>query len=295
MRSYSLNIAGYIIRLESAPDGPDLVPGERFLRYICIENEYDVLINIHSGKTDLPVDAKKVFDAPYIEETDNIRIKKTDKFWSIFKHHNDLFINTLFPYSSEKKSGTLKCSLKAVEWDLWLDGAGVTADPMEYPLDGLILYYLTVINGDIMIHASGVNNSGHGYVFSGISGKGKTTMSKLWEKTGARVIHDDRLIIRNTGTGYRMYNTPVYQKDGPAESEVNRIFIIGHGNRNELIPVSGASAISMVISNCIQHNWDSEIIAGLLGSVSIMCVKIPVATLWFRPDRSIIDHILDNE
>ena len=74
-------------------------------------------------------------------------------------------------------------------------------DPFEYPLDGLILYYLTVINGDIMIHASGVNNAGHGYLFSGVSGKGKSTMAKLWENSGAKVIHDDRLIIRNTGSG----------------------------------------------------------------------------------------------
>jgi len=47
-----------------------------------------------------------------------------------------------------------------------------------------------------MIHASGVNNAGHGYIFSGVSGKGKSTMAKLWDNSGARVIHDDRLILR---------------------------------------------------------------------------------------------------
>ena len=72
-------------------------------------------------------------------------------------------------------------------------------DPFEYPLDGLILYYLTVINGDIMIHASGVNNAGEGYLFSGVSGKGKSTMAKIWDNYGAKVIHDDRLVIRKTG------------------------------------------------------------------------------------------------
>ena len=71
----------------------------------------------------------------------------------------------------------MKFSLTTREWDLWIDGSEKEIDPFEYPLDGLILYYLTVIHGDIMIHASGVNNAGHGYIFSGVSGKGKSTMA----------------------------------------------------------------------------------------------------------------------
>ena len=74
------------------------------------------------------------------------------------------------------------------------------------------------MKGDIMIHASGVNHSGHGYLFSGTSGSGKTTMAKLWDKAGARVIHDDRLIIRNIAGSYKMYNTPIYMNDIPTES-----------------------------------------------------------------------------
>jgi hypothetical protein len=295
MRSYFLNIAGYILKFESTPEGPELIPSERFLRNICSEGDYDVQIRVHSGKIKLPGNAEKVFEAPYVEEINGISIKNSDKFWSVFKHGNDLFIETDFPLSSHSKSGSLKFSLKNREWDLWIEGSGKSADPMEYPLDGLILYYLTVIHGDIMIHASGVNNAGHGYIFSGISGKGKTTMAKLWDKAGARIIHDDRLILRNAGNDYIMYNTPVYQNDEPAESPLSRIFIIEHGKKNELIPASGASAVSMVIANCIQHNWDHELIAGLLGSVSAMCAKIPVSRLRFRPDMSVIDHILEND
>jgi hypothetical protein len=295
MRSYSLNIAGYRIRFESSEEGPELIPSERFLRYISTENSFDILITVHSGKYKLPAGAEKVFDAPYVEEINGIRIKKSDKFWSIHKHHNDLFIKSVFPLSSKKKKAVLKFSLSKNNWDVWFDSAGEKFDPMEYPLDGLILYYLTVIRGDILIHASGINNAGHGYLFSGVSGKGKTTMAKLWDKSGARVIHDDRLILRKTGSGYKMFNTPVYNNDTPQESVLNKIFLIEHGKKNELIPVRGAAGISMVMANCIQHNWDSKIIVRLLGAVSIMCGTVPVVRLLFKPDRSIIDDILENE
>ena len=79
--------------------------------------------------------------------------------------------------------------------------------------------------------------AGHGYIFSGVSGKGKSTMAKLWDKSGAKVIHDDRLILRNTGNGYKMFNTPVYNNDEPRESLLDKIFIIEHGSKNMLIPV----------------------------------------------------------
>jgi len=295
MRSYSLNIAGYIIRFESADGSPDLVPSERFLRNICGDNNPDVVVNVHAGRFLLPRSAKMVFNAPYVEEINGIAEKKRVRFWSVHKHKNDFFIKTVFPLSSFRKRAVLKYSFSSPEWDLWIDGAGTGTDPMEYPLDGLMLYYLTVINSDIMIHASGVNYSCHGYLFSGISGKGKSTMAKLWDNSGARVIHDDRLIIRRIDTGYKMFNTPVYNNDVPGESPLDRIFLIEHGKKNEIIPVSGAAGVSMIMANCIQHNWDPKIVAKLLGSVSIMCTSVPAARLFFKPDRTIIDHILENE
>jgi hypothetical protein len=120
-------------------------------------------------------------------------------------------------------------------------------------------------------------------------------MAKLWDNSGARVIHDDRLILRTTGSGYRMFNTPVYNNDEPRESVLNKIFIIEHGKENMLMPIKGANAVTQVMANCIQHNWGPDIIARLLGSISIMCGTVPVSKLFFKPDRSVIDLILDNE
>ena len=295
MRSYNLNIAGYNIGFESMAGGPDFAPSERFLRNITQKKGEDILIRVHTGILILDEKAERVFHAPYVEEINGVLIQNRADFWSVWKYRSDLFITTIFPLSASEKKATLKFSLTSTEWDLWVEGADSAIDPFEYPLDGLILYYLTVINGDILIHASGIVNNGKGYLFSGISGKGKSTMAKLWENSGAKVIHDDRLVLRNTGTGYRMYNTPVYNNDEPRDAPLNKIFIIEHGTTNKIIPVKGATAISLIMANCIQHHWGSEIIARLLGSVSIMSGVVPTAQLSFRPDRHVIDHILENE
>jgi hypothetical protein len=295
MRSYNLNIAGYNIRLESASDGPDLQPSDRFRKYSGNDPEYDILITIHSGSIDLPKDAERIFHAPYVEEINGFILRHKPNFWSIWKYSNHFYIKTLFPLTIPERNALLKFSLTTREWDLWIDGPDKATDPFEYPLDGLILYYLTVIYGDIMIHASGVSYKGRGYLFSGVSGRGKSTMAMLWDNFGAKVVHDDRLILRKINPGYQMFNTPVYNNEDPLDSPVHKIFIIEHGTENNILPVKGAAAVSMVLANCIQHNWGHEIIARLLGSISIMCGVIPVTRLSFKPDSSIIDYIIENE
>ena len=292
MIKYSLNIAGYKIGFESSDTALDLTPSSRFLRNICSDEYPDIKIVVHPGKYNLPADAERVFHSPLIEEINNIMVKSSDNFWSVYKHRSALYIKTVFPYSDSGKEGILKFSLSSHEWDLYITGAGDETDPFEYPLDGLVLYYLTVLYGDIMIHASGVNHFGHGYLFSGVSGKGKSTIAGLWEAAGAKVIHDDRLIIRNISGVYRMFNTPVYNDDTPSDSVLTRIYLIEHGIGNKLIPLKEAAAVSHVMANCIQHTWNSEIIAGLIGSLSVMCTIIPVFKLSFKPDRGITDFIL---
>jgi len=295
MRNFNLNIAGYNIGFEASANGPDLKPSERFLRNVNHDSIADILIRVHSEPFDLPSGAERVFRAPYVEEINGVQFNNETNFWSVWKYRSELYIWTIFPLSQTEKNAVLKFSLTSMEWDLWIYGSENETDPFEYPLDGLILYYLTVINGDIMIHASGVNYTGHGYIFSGVSGKGKSTMAKIWDNSNARVIHDDRLIIRNTNGIYRMYNTPVYKNDEPRESIINRIYIIEHGLGNMLVPLKGANAVTQVMANCIQHNWGADIIARLLGSISIMCGSIPTSKLFFKPDKSVIDLILENE
>ena len=295
MQNLNLNIAGYRICFQAEEKGPELILSERFRRNICNPCESDVNIRVHNGLIRPPKTAQRVFHAPFVEEINGIRHRHKSNFWSIWKYHKDLYIKTIFPLLNPEKNAALKFSLDAGNWDLWIEGSNKEFDPFEYPLDGLILYYLTVMHGDIMIHASGINHAGQGYIFSGVSGKGKSTMASLWEAKGARVIHDDRLIIRKKGTGYIMYNTPVYNNDSPRESALNRIYIIEHGLVNHLTTIRGALAVSMVMSNCIQHNWDHQIIAKLLEAVTELCDAIPVAKLSFKPDKRVTDLIIKNE
>ncbi len=296
MKSYMLKIAGYMIKVESADDDPGLRPSTRFIKNIVEGGDHDLLLKVHSGSTVLPRGAQRVFHAPLFEERDEIPLKVNDDFWSVYKAGTDrFFITASYVRSPVPSTAILSFSLASREWDLWMEGTIFPADPLDYPVDSLLLYYLTVANGDIMIHASGVNYNNRGYLFSGVSGKGKSTMAYLWRNAGATVIHDDRLIIRKSKTGYVFHNTPIYDFDSPASSCLNTVFLLEHGRNNRLVQLKGARAIANILANCIQHNWDKKIIEQLVDEVSLMCEKIPVYLLFFEPDSSVIDFILENE
>ena len=295
MRFFNLNIAGYKIRMESSERGPDLILSQRFRMNLTRDTDYDICIRVHSGILKPDEDAERLFVAPYTVDINGYKLNKSENFWSVYKQNGGLLLTTTFPESSSRKKAALRFSLDRREWEMWIQNPGNEIDPLEYPLDGLILYYLTAIYSDIMIHASGVLYNGRGYLFSGVSGKGKTTMAMLWDNVGATVIHDDRLIIRNVEGRFRMFNTPVYKNDVPRDAPIDRIFLIEHGESNRMISLKEASSVSRVIANCIQHNYSPEMIAKFLGSVSMLCSGIPVASLTFRPDRSVIEYILRNE
>ena len=170
-------------------------------------------------------------------------------------------------------------------------GDSIAINPLPYPLDGLLLYFLFSRAGDIMIHGSGVVSGSRGWLFSGRSGSGKTTMARIFDMAGDRVIHDDRLVLRREASGWVMHNTPVYRNDEPRSSPLEHIWFIRHGTANVSEPVSGAEAVAMILANSIQQNWDREAAVRLAAAADDLASSVRVSKLSFLPDKSIRDYL----
>ena len=199
MSSYSLHIAGYTILFTAADPTLTLQPGEPQLSFLTEQPEYQLVINVSRGKPMMPRGATPVFSAPYVEETETERKVISNTFWTVYTADKKIILTTILPLSESARSAILTIRPGEKSWDLTIDSDSKILNPLSYPLDGLILYYLTALNGDILIHGSGVYFGSKGYLFSGRSGFGKTTMANLFKEAGGEVVHDDRLIIRKSG------------------------------------------------------------------------------------------------
>ena len=292
MTFFLLDIAGYKLNFQSWDKNVELMVADRFKNFVTDDSEGAINISVHCGEyffEEIPV---MVLSAPFVDNTGDRPIEKNDDFWSIWSSPGKLFIKATFPFEGKDRVAIVVIPEKSNNWEIWFNSVSGPVDPLLYPLDGLILYYLTVLHDDLLIHASAVEYCGKGYMFSGVSGAGKSTMANLWQNAGARIIHDDRLIVRKVDNGYRLFNTPVYPLETPKSTYLYKLFLISHGDGNHEEKTGGVSAVSSVLSNCIQHNWNPDITKSTLKRVTDLCSVVPVSRLSFIPDASVVDFVI---
>jgi len=165
-------------------------------------------------------------------------------------------------------------------------------DPFIYPLGILVFIYLALFNKGLVIHASGVQDGENGYLFTGLSGIGKSTMARLWQEKGAVIINDDRLAVMPDDDGFSIHNTPMpYYQEYPKSSRLNGIFLLKQSTENYCLPLKGASAMMRVMANCMQHFHTPDLVQQHLSIVESIASKIPVFELGFKPDTDIVDLI----
>ena len=295
MTTYSLKIADYTIFFNGMTPGISLRPSASQQSFITDSSHFDLALNVFTGPVVVREEATAVFRAPYVEEIDGRMVKKSDEFWTVYRLGDYILVRTSCPISPSCSEALLVIRPGEKSWDLIMDSSSTVVDPMCYPVDGLILYYLTALKGDIFIHGSGVSHKDRGYLFTGRSGRGKTTIAGLFNDSGSQVVHDDRLVIRQKDKGVFMYNTPVYDNEKYSEASLSSIYIIDHGKKNESRPLSRSDAVSSIMSNCIQHHWDSGLINNLTGSIVQLIDRVKVKKLKFVPDSTLVSFIEEDE
>jgi len=80
-------------------------------------------------------------------------------------------------------------------------------NPLDYPLGQVLMVCLLARSRGVMVHACGIDDHGRGYLFAGNSGHGKSTMARLWNEE-ARILNDDRIVVREKDGQFWMYATP---------------------------------------------------------------------------------------
>ena len=167
--------------------------------------------------------------------------------------------------------------------------------PLVHPLCQLLYIILLSFNSGLLVHASAVIYRGRGFLFAGQSEAGKSTIARIWSKVkGAQVLSDDRVIVRKTNAGYRIYGTPWFGQEriiSNKSAPLEKIFLLQHHEKNILIPMSKLTAITMLYGRMRLPHWDKEGLALSLKLIEEIARDVPLFKLGFFPDEGVVDFI----
>jgi len=298
MKELSLKVADYNIHLKSC-DMFFLKTEEAYQFFLNEDKQQgnDLHVNIHHGLPVLPPGSKKVFSSG---NHDLIEMQFDHNWyarlrWDILGYDNKLFVRKFSEEDEESIDKILELDFRSSEWDIYFNEklnsntGDIELDPLAYPLGPLLIYYLVTLKGGIMLHSSGISYSDRGFVFTGFSGRGKSTMARLWKEAGAKVINDDRLILKHKDGKVYMYNSPMYYPDKPVGSIVHDIFAIHHAKINTIKPYDYINGMAKIMAFSIQHNYSDLLINKFIDNVTGIAGAVSVNELGFLPDKKVIE------
>jgi len=168
-------------------------------------------------------------------------------------------------------------------------------DPLGgYPLTPVLMIILLSLGRGVLLHACGINDNGRGYLFSGNSTHGKSTIAQLWSESGATVLNDDRIIIREKKGQFWMYGTPwhgTFNEVSPHGLPIDKIFFLRHGKKNLVAPRKDAEAVSMLLTRSFPPMWDQDGMDYTLFLLDRIASRLSCHELQFLPDNNIIDFV----
>lgn len=168
--------------------------------------------------------------------------------------------------------------------------------PLEYPLEELVVSgHINLNRIGILLHSACISLDGRGYLFSGVSGSGKSTISKFWEEYGdAIVLTDDRVVIREAENDLWAFGTPWHGTAGIHKNigiPIERIFFIEHGEKNRIQSISQKDAVNRLIVRSFPPFWNREAMQFAVNFCSRIVETKKCYELEFSPNISVIDFL----
>jgi hypothetical protein len=182
-------------------------------------------------------------------------------------------------------------------WDADSGCGWVKQAPNPYALDSVLRILHSLIlaaRGGFLLHAASAVCDGQAYLFSGVSGAGKTTMTRL-APSGIRLLTDEISYARPGAGGYWAYGTPFsgeLAKSGEnCSAPISALFFLEKGPENRIDEISPAEAARGLMRNILFFADDRELVEKLLATACDFVAGVPIRRLTFYPDSRVWDTI----
>ena len=145
--------------------------------------------------------------------------------------------------------------------------------------------------GGLMLHAAGIVKDQKGYIFTGYSGAGKTTVCRLSE--GCTVLNDDMVILSNSDSGWQISATPFTNPTqvcpGSGNAPLHRILFLRQALTHHLEDVPNSKAVAELLTHVPIISHSTYHVSSLTNRCVDIIQKTNVKELHFLPDRGFWD------
>jgi hypothetical protein len=183
------------------------------------------------------------------------------------------------------------------EWNPATRTGRIRQAPKPYSLDSVLRIVHTLVlarQGGFLLHAASAIRNGKAFLFAGVSGAGKTTISSF-APPDATLLTDEISYVRRQEEGYVAFGTPFtgeLNKTGEnVSSPIAALYLLAKGGENRIDPVPPGEAARSVLANILFFAEDEELVHSTFNSAFNYACHVPIYRLTFVPDARVWELI----
>lgn len=220
----------------------------------------------------------------------------------------DFQINLYDANAAEDPDADLQVQQQNARWVLrrgdfvahWYPTSGrghISQSRNPYAIDSVLRIIHSLVlarQGGFLVHAASAIRAGRAFLFAGVSGAGKTTISRL-APSDATLLSDEISYVRRQPDGYIACGTPfsgALAKAGEnVSAPLSTLFLLQKGRQNCVEPIEQADAVRSLLRNILFFAEDQNLVKRVFQSAWEFINTVPVRRLTFVPDQRVWDLI----
>jgi hypothetical protein len=184
------------------------------------------------------------------------------------------------------------------EWNPRTRTATIQQNANPYSMDAVLRIVHTLVlaeQGGFLLHSASAIRNGRAVLFAGVSGAGKTTISRL-APPDVTLLTDEISFVRKAGEGYVAFGTPftgeLAKLGENTSAPVSALYLLAKGVENRIEPVDVADAGRELLANVLFFAEDPELVHCVFQAACDFVRRVPVYRLTFVPNARVWEMIL---
>jgi hypothetical protein len=195
------------------------------------------------------------------------------------------------------------------EWEPARRTGTIRQSANPYSIDAVLRIVHTLVlaqEGGFLMHAASAIRNGKAFLFAGVSGAGKTTISRL-APPDATLLTDEisyvrkdvrkdvREDVQKQDHSYVAYGTPftgeLAKLGENVSAPISALYLLAQGPENRIDPVAPGQAVRELLANVLFFAEDQELVQRSFHDACEFVSRVPVSRLTFVPDAQVWEMI----